>query len=259
MDLRRRRAPANKGRDCTAPALMPAPVCHFVVTSPGLHALLHLHLHRCSFYCEQPSSLGYRIAARETDHRLANRHSIPCCWSHALDWCQFPRANRFLRQQGLRTCARAPSATHACAKPTGAALSSLTSLTSPCRLPFSLSSAHLTLVNRFHDATIAYRSKRKLHLIPSAIRNPQSAIYPPSLAPSRLTPAAPEFESHQRHRDCPSTTSATATQHERQIPEDVCALNSSTTLFLSGPRALRHPRTHHPLPLLFFQHRAGTP
>lgn len=133
MDLRRRRAPANKGRDCTAPALMPAPVCHFVVTSPGLHALLHLH--RCSFHCEQPSSLGYPTAARETDYRLANRHSIPCCWSHALDWCQFPRANRFLRQQGLRTCARAPSATHVCAKPTGAALSSLTS---PCRLPLSL-------------------------------------------------------------------------------------------------------------------------
>jgi hypothetical protein len=119
----------------------------------------------------------------------------------------------------------------------------------------SLSSAHLTLVNRFHDAH--NRIPQQTQTAPNTIRNPLSAIYPPSLAPSRLTPAAPEFESHPRHRDCPSTTSATATQHERQIPEDVCALNPSTTLLLSGPRALRHPRTHHPL--LFFQHRAGTP
>jgi hypothetical protein len=121
----------------------------------------------------------------------------------------------------------------------------------------SLSSAHLTLVNRFHDAHNRIPQQTQTAPNTIAIRNPQSAIYPPSLAPSRLTPAAPEFESHQRHRDCPSTTSATATQHERQIPEDVCALNPSTTLLLSGLRALRHPRTHHPL--LFFQHRAGTP
>ena len=153
-----------------------------------MHSSL-LHLHRSSIRCEQPSSLGYRIAAPESqwsDYRLANRHSIPCCWSHALDWCQFPRANRFLRQQGLRTCARAPSATHVCAKPTGAALSSLTSLTSPCRLPLSLSSAHLTLVNRFHDAH--NRIPQQTQTEPNTIRNPQSAI---RYIPAKLSTVPP--------------------------------------------------------------------
>lgn len=142
--------------------------CHFVVASPGLHALLHLH--RCSFHCEQPSSLGYRTAAREgqwSNYRLANRHSIPCCWSHALDWTQFPRANRFLRQQGLRTCARAPSATHVCARSQRALLCRPSRRRAGC---LSLSSAHLTLVNRFHDAH--NRIPQQTQTAPNTIRNP---------------------------------------------------------------------------------------
>ncbi|KAJ8107589.1 hypothetical protein OPT61_g8763 [Boeremia exigua] len=75
----------------------------------------------------------------------------------------------------------------------------------------------------------ATATRRKRHLIP-----PQPAIHPPSLATSRTTPDAPESD----HRDFPTLTRATAIDHARQSPDNVCTLSLTNT----PPTSPRAPR-----------------
>ena len=221
-----------------------ARLCRFVVSSQVPQVLLHRAVHR-----EPRSSLSYRIAAPQRSRRihycLANRHSPSRCCRHALNWCQSPRANRFLRQQRLATRARAPFPL----RPTPLRSQRrwlCQSLTPPCRLPLS-TSAHLTLVNRFHDAQRP-PAHGKLHLIspPSRYTPAKLSTLPrrirPLLNPNRTTPSQLPI-AHER--DCHRTH--TSISGECLRPESI---NTTHSIQPQGATASTH------LPLLFFLHSA---